>query len=118
MCRRGNHLRPYLRLRSVRLQIGQLQLELIEQQRTALRGLAEPIVSELPDRELELLDQQRPVLRFALRRRSSLLSRTQGRPLRDDERMRNSKIGRKRIINAHREYRITSECACERAIAT
>ena len=99
-CRRGNHLRRCLRLRSVLLQIGQLQLKLIEQQRTALRGLAEPLVAELPDRELELLDQQRPVLRFALRRRGSLLSCTQGRPLRDDERMRNSKIGRKRIINA------------------
>jgi hypothetical protein len=52
-----------------------LKLELIEQ-RTSLRGLAEPLVPELPDRELELVDQQRSVLRLALRRRGSQLSCT------------------------------------------
>jgi hypothetical protein len=88
--------------RRIRLQIGQLQLELIEQ-RTAFRGLAEPIVSELPDRELELLDQQCPVLCLALRRRGSQFSRTQGLALGNDERMRARKIGWKRIINAHRQ---------------
>ena len=100
--RSGGHLGHGLRLRGIRLQIGQLQLELIEQ-RTTFRGLAEPIVSELRDRELELLDQQRPVLRLALRRRRSLFSRTQGLALRNDERMRARKIGWKRIIKAHRQ---------------
>ena len=71
LARRRGHLRRRLGLRGIRLQIGQLQLELIEQ-RTTLRGLAEPLVPELPDRELELLDQQRAVLRLALRRRGSL----------------------------------------------
>ena len=89
-------------MRRIRLQIGQLQLELIEQ-RTAFRGLAEPIVSELPDRELELLDQQRPVLCLVLRRRGSQFSRTQGLALRDDQRMCTRKIGRERIIKAHRQ---------------
>jgi hypothetical protein len=79
-----------------------LQLKLIEQ-RTPFRGLAEPIVSELPDRELELLDQQRPVLCLALRRRRSQFSRTQGLALGNDERMRARKIGWKRISNAHRQ---------------
>jgi hypothetical protein len=78
-----------------------LKLKLIEQ-RTTFRGLAEPIVSQLPDRELELLDQKRPVLGLALRRRGSQFSRTQRLALRDDERMRARKVGRKRIINAHR----------------
>jgi hypothetical protein len=87
-------------LRRIRLQIGQLKLELIEQ-RTTFRGLPEPIVSQLPDRELELLDQQRPVLCLALRRRGSQFSRTQRLALRDDERMRARKVGRKRIIKAH-----------------
>ena len=82
----GSHLRRCLGLRSIRFQIGELKLELIKQ-RAALRGLAEPIVPELPDGELELLDQQRPVLCLALRRRSSQFSRTQGLTLRDDERM-------------------------------
>ena len=101
-CRRGYYLGRRVRLRRIRLQIGQLQLELVEQ-RTTFRGLAEPIVSELPDRELELLDQQRPVLRLALRHRGSHFSRTRGLALGNDERMRARKIGRKRIINAHRQ---------------
>ena len=100
--RRGCHLGRRVRLRRIRLQIGELKLELIEQ-RTTFRGLAEPIVPELPDRELELLDQQRPVLGLALRRRGPLLSRTQRLALRDDERMRTRKVGRKRIIKAHRQ---------------
>jgi hypothetical protein len=54
--RHSCHLRRRLGLRRIRFQIGQLQLELIEQG-TTLRGLAEPIVLELPNRELELLDQ-------------------------------------------------------------
>lgn len=100
--RSGGHLGHGLRLRGIRLQIAQLQLELI-QQRTTFRGLAEPIVSELPDRELELLDQQRSVLCLALRRRGSQFSRTHGLALCDDQRMRARKIGWKRIINAHRQ---------------
>jgi hypothetical protein len=100
--RHGGHLGRRVSLRRIRLQIGQLQLELIEQ-RTTFRGLAEPIVSKLPDRDLELLDQQRPVLCLALRRRRSQFSRTEGLALGDDERMRARKIGRKRIINAHRQ---------------
>ncbi len=52
--------------------------------------------------QLELLDQQHPVLCLALRRRGSQFSRTQRLALRDDERMRARKVGRKRIINAHR----------------
>jgi hypothetical protein len=51
VCRRGCHLRRRLGLRRIRLQVGKLKLKLIEQ-RTALRGLAEPIVPQLPDREL------------------------------------------------------------------
>ena len=98
--RPGCHLGHGLRLRRIRLQIGQLQLELVEQH-TTFRGLAEPIVSELPDRELELLDQQRPALRLALCRRGSQFSRTQGLALGNDQRMRTRKISRKRIINAH-----------------
>ena len=100
--RHGCDLRQHLGLRSIRLQIGELKLELIEQ-RTTLRGLAEPIVPQLPDRELELLDQQRPVLGLALRRRGAYLGRTQRLALRDDERMRTRKVGRKRIIDAHRQ---------------
>ena len=83
---RGCNLGRHIRLRWIRPQIGQLQLELVEQ-RTALRGLAEPIVSQLPDCELELLDQRCPVLGLALRRRSSLFSRTQDRTLGNDERI-------------------------------
>jgi hypothetical protein len=113
--RRGCDLGRRIGLRRIRLQIGELKLELIEQD-TTFRGLAEPIVSELPDRVLKLLDQQRPVLCLALRRRGSQFSRTQGLTLRNDERMGTRKIGRKRIINAHRQYGITSRCACELAI--
>ena len=86
----------------IRLQIGQLQLELIEQL-TTFRGLAEPIVSELPDRELELLDQQRSVLCLALRRCGSFFSRIQSLALGNDERMCTRKVGWKRIIIAHRQ---------------
>jgi hypothetical protein len=53
---RSSHLRRRLGFRSIRFQIGELQLELVEQ-RTTLRGLAEAIVPELPNRKLELLDQ-------------------------------------------------------------
>ncbi len=98
--RRGCYLSRRVRLRGIRLQIGELKLKLIEQ-RTTFRGLAEPIVSKLPDRELELLDQQRPVLGLALRRGRPLLRRTQCLTLRDDERMRARKVGWKRIIKAH-----------------
>jgi hypothetical protein len=70
-----------------------LKLKLIEQ-RAALRGLAEPLVPQLPDRVLELLDQQRAVLRLAL-------CCTQRLALREDQRMRTRKIDRKRIIDAH-----------------
>jgi len=61
---------PPCPLARIRLQVGELRLELIKQ-RATLRGLSEPLVPELPDRELELLDQQRAVLRLALRRRGS-----------------------------------------------
>jgi hypothetical protein len=54
-----------------------------------------------PDRRC-VRDQKRPVLGLALRRRGSQFSRTQRLALRDDERMRARKVGRKRIINAHR----------------
>jgi hypothetical protein len=91
-----------LSLRSIRFQIGELKFELIEQ-RPTFRGLAEPLVPKLPDRELELLNQQRAVLRLALRCRRSHLSCAQCLALRDDERMRTRKVGRKRIINAHRQ---------------
>ena len=49
-----------LGLRRILFQLGELQLELIEQ-RAALRGLPEPLVPQLGDRELQLLDQQRAV---------------------------------------------------------
>ncbi|OAF19248.1 hypothetical protein AXW67_38005 [Bradyrhizobium neotropicale] len=48
------------------VQIGELQLELI-QQRSALRGLPELLVPQLLDRELELLDQQCPRLGLRFR---------------------------------------------------
>jgi hypothetical protein len=50
-CRRSRHLARGIRLRGIRLQIGELKLELVEQ-RATFRGLAEPLVPELPDREL------------------------------------------------------------------
>jgi hypothetical protein len=43
--RRSCQLGRHVRLRRIRLQIGQLQLELVEQ-RTTFRGLAEPIASK------------------------------------------------------------------------
>ena len=57
---RRRHPRRRLGLRGVLFQVGELKLELLEQ-RAALRGLAEPLVPQLGDRELELLDQQRAV---------------------------------------------------------
>lgn len=52
------------RLRGVLLQVGELQLELV-QQCAALSGLSELLVTQLPERELELLDQQCPPRRLA-----------------------------------------------------
>src|SRR2546430_957226 len=85
------HPRGRLGLRGILFQIGELQLELIEQP-ASLRGLSEPLMTKLPDRELELLDQQRAVLRLALRRGHSRLCRSQRLPLRDDEPMRTREI--------------------------
>ena len=111
--RRGCDLRRRLGLRSIRLQIGELKLELIEQ-RTTLRGLAEPIVPQLPDRELELLDQQRPVLGLALRRCAPYLGRTQRLALRDDERMRTRKSSGSESSMRHATMKSQSRCICER----
>ena len=72
----GCHLGRGFCLRRIRLQISELQFELIKR-RATLRGLAEPLVPQLPDRELELLNQQRAVLRLALRRGRPLLCRLQ-----------------------------------------
>ena len=80
---------------NVFFQVGELKLKLVEQ-RSTLGGLSELLVPQLLDCVFELLDQQRTVLRLALRC-------NQRRPLRDDERMRTRKIGRKRIIDAHRQ---------------
>ena len=60
------HLHGGLGLRGVLLQIGELQLELV-QEGSALGGLSELLVPQLPDRELELLDQQCPRLCFCFR---------------------------------------------------
>ena len=95
--RRCRQPRRGLGLRGILFQVGELQLELLEQ-RAAFRGLAEPLVPQLGDRELELLDQQRAVLRLALRRGRSRLCRTQCLALRHDQRMRTREIGRQRII--------------------
>jgi hypothetical protein len=54
-------MRRGLDLRGILLEIGKLQLELV-QQCAALRGLSELLVPQLLDRELELLDQQYPRL--------------------------------------------------------
>jgi hypothetical protein len=114
--RRGDHLRRRLGLRRIRFQIGKLKLELIEQ-RTALAGLAEPIVLKLPDRELELLDQQRTVLRLALRRRGPQLGRTECLALRKDEGMGTRQVRRQRIIKAHPSARRPSPDAYPAAVA-
>jgi len=54
-------------LRASAVQLRELQLELLEGG-TALRGLAELLMTELGDRVLQLLDLQRAQLRLALRR--------------------------------------------------
>jgi hypothetical protein len=76
-------LRRRVGLHRIRLQVGELKLELIEQ-RSTLRGLTKPIVPQPPDRELELLDQQRTMLRFTLRRRGPQLGSAECRSLRND----------------------------------
>jgi hypothetical protein len=93
-------LRRRLGLHRIRLQVGELKLELIEQ-RFTLRGLTKPIVPQLPDRELELLNQQRTMPRFTLCRGGPLLGSAECRPLRNDQRMRTRQTDRKRIIKAH-----------------
>src|SRR5262245_24069544 len=93
VARRG-HPGCRLRLRGILLQIGQLKLELI-QQCAAFRGLAEPLVPQLPDRVFELLDQQRAVLRFTFR---SEARRTLG----NEHRLQRLDIIRQRISGAHR----------------
>ena len=90
----GCHLRRGLGLRGVLLQIGKLQLELV-QQCSALRGLSELLVPQLPDRELELLDQQCPRLRLRFRGQPGCSLGAQHRLQRDH-------IVGERIIGAHR----------------
>ena len=58
VARRGrSHPGHRVGLRGILLQIGKLKLELI-QQYAVCRGLAEPLVPQLPDRVFELLDQR------------------------------------------------------------
>jgi hypothetical protein len=92
-------------LRRVRLQIGELKFELIQQPCATLRGSSELLVLELLDRELELLDQQPPRLRFALRCQP-------GRTLRAQHRLQHIDIVGKRIVDAHRTNRIISRRFC------
>jgi hypothetical protein len=81
-------------LRGVLLQIGKLQLELV-QQCAALRGLSELLVPQLPDREFELLDQQH--LRPGIRLRGQA-----SRSLGAQHRLQRGHIVRERIIGTHR----------------
>ena len=88
------HLCCRLGLPGVLLEIGELQLELI-QQRSALRGLSELLVPQLLDRQLELLDQQYPRLRLGFRHQP-------GRSLGTQHRLQRGHIVGERIIGAHR----------------
>jgi len=87
------HYRRSLRLCRVLLQIGELQLELV-QQCAALGRLSELLMPQLPDRELELLDQQCPCLGFRLHGQA-------GRSLGTQHRLQGGHIVGERIIGAH-----------------
>ena len=105
------HLRRRLGLGRVLFEVGELQLELLEE-RAALRGLAEPLVAQLGDRELQLLDQQR--------RRASASACAPSRCASRAARLRGSIIAfsvvdiiGKRIGGAHhRKMESQRRCAC------
>ena len=63
--RGGCHLCRRLGLRGILFHVGKRKLELF-QRCAPFRGLAEPLVAQLGDRELHLLDQQRPGAGFGL----------------------------------------------------
>jgi hypothetical protein len=95
--RRGRHLlRPRRRLGCILLEIGQLQLELLEHG-AALGGLTEPRMPQLGNHELQLVDQQRAILRLALRGGGLCLCGKQRLALREDNRLGSYQIGRERI---------------------
>ena len=101
-----SELASRLRLRCICLQIGELELKLL-QDRTAFRRLTELHVAQLRDCELQLLDMQRAGLRFVLRRRSArfrrnypLLRSGQRFALRRESSARSRKRGRERIGSA------------------
>jgi hypothetical protein len=98
------HLRRGLSLRGVLLEIGELQLELV-QQCAALRGLSELLVPQLLDREFELLDQQGP--RLGLRFRGQ-----PGRSLGAQHRLQRGHIVRRESITPIADQRITSRRCC------
>jgi hypothetical protein len=61
----GRDLRPGFRLRCILFHVGKPQFELLEHGAT-FRGLAEPLMPELGDRELHLFDHQFPGTHFRL----------------------------------------------------
>ena len=83
----------------VLLEIGQLQLELLER-RAMLRGLTELRMPQLGNGELQLLDHQRTILRLTLRRGGLRLCRKQRLALRENDRVGSFQIGRERISRA------------------
>jgi len=94
--RRGGELSRSLGLRCILLHIGKLQLELLKHG-AAFRGLPEPLVLELGDRELHLLDQQRTMAGFGFGVLRLCLRNNQRLALRQDHRMRSRQIVRQGI---------------------
>lgn len=88
------HLRGGLGLRGVLLEIGELQLKLV-QQCAALGGLSELLVPQLLDREFELLDEQGPRVGLGF-------CGQPGRALGAQHRLQGGHIVGERIIGAHR----------------
>src|SRR5262249_6108170 len=91
----GSELRYRLGLGRILLELGQLELELLEH-RAAFRRLAVLLVLELGDLVLQLLDLERARLRDALGCGGLRLGDDQGLALRQNERVRGGKIGRER----------------------
>ena len=102
--RRACYLCRRLGFGRVLLEIGKLELKLLDQC-APLRGLTEPFMAQLGDGELQLLDHQR------LRLRCRLGSRAR-RPLGQQHRLQRRDIIRQRIIGAHHLDGITRRRSC------
>jgi len=94
------HLRRSFGFGGVLLHVGEPQLQLLEH-RTPLRGLSEPLVPQLGDRELHLLDQQRPGTCLGLEIACLRLCRQACRLRGNQHRLQALDIIRERIICAH-----------------